>query len=349
MSRPAASAPVATTPAVFGKRWLGWLLESAPVAWLFDRLWRWKNRGRLPRFAAHPLRPKELTIEVTNICNANCVFCGYQFQGRRKGVMPFALFKQVIDDYVALGGGMIELTPVVGDALVDKGLEEKVRYARSQPQIGRISFITNGILLHRPRFEALVDAGVTHIAISISGLNQEEYERVYRVKAYATVIANLVEIAGSPHFRQVAFELGIRSDTLRAWRRSPDLARLQALGYTNFGNTALLDNWSGRISTAALPGTMMVRPPRQKTKPCWILYNSTTVLADGRMTACGCRDLEGTSELALGSIATQSLDTAWKDGRMEALRQRFRAGNPPDVCRDCRQYVPADEIPSDHP
>jgi len=349
MTHPAASASVAPTPTAFAKRWLGRLLESAPVAWVFDRLWRWKNRGRLPRFAAHPLRPKELTIEVTNVCNANCVFCGYQFQARRKGVMPFALFKQVIDDYVALGGGMIELTPVVGDALVDKGLEEKVRYARSQPAIGKISFITNGILLHPPRFEALVEAGVTHIAISISGLNREEYERVYRVKTYQTVIDNLVAIAGSPNFRRVEFALGIRSDTLRAWRHSPDLARLQALGYTNFGNTALLDNWSGRISTAALPGSMMVRPPRQKTKPCCILYESTTVLADGRMTACGCRDLDGTSELALGSIATQSLDAAWKDGRMEGLRQRFRDGNPPDVCRDCRHYVPAEVDPPQPP
>ena len=349
MTRPAAAGSVASTPTAFAKGWLGWLLESAPVAWVFDRLWQWKNRGQLPRFAARPVRPKELTIEVTNICNANCVFCGYQYQQRRKGVMPFALFKQVIDDYTALGGGMIELTPVVGDALVDQGLEEKVRYARSQPQIGKISFITNGILLQRPRFEALVEAGVTHIAISISGLNQEEYERVYRVKAYPTVIANLVAIAGSRYFHRVKFELGIRSDTLRAWRHSPDLARLQALGYANFGNTALLDNWSGRIATAALPGSMMVRPPRPKTKPCWMLYNSTTVLADGRMTACGCRDLDGTSELALGSIATQSLDAPWKDGRMEALRQRFRAGNPPDVCRDCRHYVPADEFPPDDP
>lgn len=325
------------------KRALGRLLESRLTSRVFEVAWNLRHRRSIPTFVARPGRPRELTIEVTNICNANCVFCGYQFQTRPKGIMPLERFRRIVDNYAALGGGMIELTPVVGDALVDKELEEKVRYARALPQIGRISFVTNGILLTRPRFESLVAAGVTHLTISLSGLDPAEYLRIYRVDRYATLIRNLEDIAASPAFSQVQFSLGIRSDTLRAWRQAPDLARLRSLGYTNYGNTMMLDNWSGRITTARLPGWMMVRPARAKKRPCWILYNSTTVLQDGRMTACGCRDLDGTSDLALGNIDQQALEAPWRDGRMEALRQRFRDGNPPDVCRNCRHYVPANE------
>ena len=323
---------------------LGALLESSSASRFFEGLWNLRNHSRQACFPARPTRSRELTVEVTNICNANCVFCGYQFQERPTGVMSLDLFRQIVDQYAAIGGGMIELTPVVGDPLVDKGLEEKVGYARSVPGIGRLSFITNGILLRRARFEALVAAGITHITISISGLDPKEYERVYRSTAYRTVIDNLVDIAASPLFGRVEFALGIRSDTWFAWRRSPDLARLKRLGYTRVGSMLFLDNWSGRIATATLPGAFLVRPPRRKKNPCWMLYNSITVLADGRMTACGCRDLNGTSELGLGSIHDQRLDSPWIDGRMEALRQRFRDGNPPDVCRDCRHYVPAREI-----
>lgn len=325
------------------KRILGRLLESRLTSRVFEVAWNLRHRRSIPTFAARPARPRELTIEVTNICNANCVFCGYQFQNRPKGIMPLERFRRIIDNYAALGGGMIELTPVVGDALVDRELEEKIRYARAQPQVGRISFVTNGILLTRPRFESLVSAGVTHLTLSLSGLDPAEYTRIYRVDRYAGIVRNLEEIAASPAFSQVQFSLGIRSDTLRAWRRSPDLGRLRHLGYTNYGNTLMLDNWSGRITTANLPGWMMVRPARAKLRPCWMLYNSTTVLQDGRMTACGCRDLDGTSELALGSIDQQPLDAPWRDGRMESLRQRFRDGNPPDLCRNCRHYVPAHE------
>lgn len=326
------------------KSFIGRLLEGRLVSRLFDFAWNFRHRRNIPTFAARPSRPRELTIEVTNICNANCVFCGYQFQTRPKGIMPLERFRRIIDYYTALGGGMIELTPVVGDALVDRELEEKIRYARAQPEIGRISFVTNGILLTRPRFESLVSAGVTHLTLSLSGLDPAEYMRIYRVDRYATIIRNLEDIAASPGFSQVQFSLGIRSDTLRAWRHTPDLVRLRRLGYTNYGNTMLLDNWSGRITTANLPGWMMVRPARAKHRPCWMLYNSTTVLQDGRMTACGCRDLDGTSDLSLGNIDQQPLDAPWRDGRMQALRQRFRDGNPPDVCRNCRHYVPAHEV-----
>jgi hypothetical protein len=72
-----------------------------------------------------------------------------------------------------------------------------------------------------------------------------------------------------------------------------------------------------------------MRPPRRKKNPCWMLYNSITVLADGRMTACGCRDLNETSELGLGSIHDQRLDAPWIDGRMEACYNGFVTATRP--------------------
>ena len=323
------------------KRLADGCLQSRAVSWPLEKLWT--LRRRVPTFPRSLPRARELTIEVTNICNANCVFCGYQYQDRPTQIMPLETFKMVVDKYVAIGGGMIELTPVVGDALVDKHFEEKVRYARAQPSIGRLSFVTNCILLTRSRFEALAEAGITHLTVSISGLLKEEYERVYRVDRYDTVIRNLTEIAASPLFPKVDISLGIRSDRIWGWKKDPDLKRLQALGYRKVGATAFFDNWSGRLTSKDLPGSMFVRPPRSKPVPCWQLYNSTTVLSDGRMTACGCRDLNGKTELALGSIFEQDLNAPWLDGRMEAIRQRFRDGNPPDVCRDCRHYAPANE------
>jgi radical SAM protein with 4Fe4S-binding SPASM domain len=325
------------------KRFADFCLQSRPVGWAFEQVWNVKNRRSVPIVNRVPDRPPELTIEVTNICNANCTFCGYQYQERAKGIMSLELFQRTVDNYAALGGGMIELTPIVGDALVDKRLEEKVRYARSLPQIGRISFITNAILLNKERFEALAAAGVTNIGISISGLNKEEYEKVYRVARYDTVIRNLTEIARSAAFSKVSFIIGIRSARPWSWRYDPDLHRLRALGYTSIGATVLFDNWSGRMKSADLPGGMFVRPLRSKRTPCRQLYNSTTVMADGSMTACGCRDLNGRTELSLGKIQDQTLEAPWRDGRMEKLRQRFRDGDLPDVCRDCRHYTPVRE------
>ncbi len=55
--------------------------------------------------SAMALRPFELHLELTNLCNANCVFCPYQFQERPKQFMPDTIFLKAVGDYVAVGGG----------------------------------------------------------------------------------------------------------------------------------------------------------------------------------------------------------------------------------------------------
>ena len=42
--------------------------------------------------AAMELHPFELHLELTNLCNANCVFCPYQFQERAVDFMPEEVF-----------------------------------------------------------------------------------------------------------------------------------------------------------------------------------------------------------------------------------------------------------------
>jgi len=38
-----------------------------------------------------------LSIETTNICNANCTFCAYQYQESTTGMMSMDLFHRIID------------------------------------------------------------------------------------------------------------------------------------------------------------------------------------------------------------------------------------------------------------
>ena len=47
-----------------------------------------------------------VAIELTNICNANCTFCAYQFQSRPQGVMSEETYRKVINEFADCGGGM---------------------------------------------------------------------------------------------------------------------------------------------------------------------------------------------------------------------------------------------------
>ncbi|MBI3999789.1 MAG: radical SAM protein [Candidatus Omnitrophica bacterium] len=285
--------------------------------------------------------PRGLGIEVANLCNANCVFCSYQYRQRPLQFMSQENFEKIILDYVRIGGGKggIGLTPVVGDPLLDRDLVRKISFARAFSQMHDIHLTTNAIMLTKELFEKLVDAGLTMMTISMSGFDPVEYKRIYRTPAYDKVLANLRAIASSERFKKCQVEIGLRTDSLFHWFKK-EYWELRSYGF-KISRNWFFDDWSGRIRQEDLSHFMFLRPERQsKRVPCWILYQSPQVLADGEVTACGCRDLEGTSELRLGNIHERSLAEILDEKKLEILRNRFLEGNPPDVCRDCKFYTP---------
>src|SRR5918996_37820 len=140
------------------------------------------------------LRPFELHFELTNLCNANCVFCPYQFQTREVEFMPDEVFTKAVNDFLTIGGGSVGLTPIVGDALIDPKFLERVKYLRSFAAIDRIWVTTNGILLDRHGIDEVLASGLTSITISTAGFDEEMYERVYRSKSYRRFRRNVLAL-----------------------------------------------------------------------------------------------------------------------------------------------------------
>lgn len=315
----------------------GAILFLISIRTLFNR----KTLDRSHVIEDAPLRPRHLSLEVTNLCNANCTFCAYQYQTRPIKFMPLELFKTAIDQYAAVGGGPLGLTPIVGDALIDKDLEKKVAYARSQPLIKEIGITTNAILLTRQRYESLVESGITRFEISMTGFDRAEYLRIYRNDSYEKIRANLLALSTSAAFKKCPVTLSLRTDAWLPFLK-PDYWRFKNLGF-KISSTFFFDNWSGKIQDKDLTGRMMIRPSVSKKLPCRMLYSGPTVLADGRITACGCRDVNGDSELIVGKIPQHSVTEAWMNGTMKKLRQRFLDQDLPDICKDCRHYNPVNE------
>lgn len=328
------------------------LVQAAFDSKLLSPLWDWAMRqsderlrrggwqSNYERFLQDPTRPVWLEIEVTNICNANCTFCGYQFQERKKQKMPGRFFEDIVRQYAEIGGGDIQLTPIVGESLVDPNFAEKVRFARSFPEIGKLLLTTNAILLSREKYEELVEAGLNHITISMTGFDREEYMRIYRKDHLPLILDNLRSISQSPMFKDCPVELSLRSDDFKAEKR-PVAEEFRRLGF-GVSKISSFDNWGNRIKGQDLSGSMLVKPNRaDKSIPCSVLYDGPMITVGGRMTACGCRDLNADSELYLGTFPETSIAAPYADGTVEAIRQRFRDGDPPAICRSCRHYRPA--------
>lgn len=293
-----------------------------------------------------------LSVETTNICNANCTFCAYQYQQRPTGVMSMELFERVIDQYCDVGGGPLSLTPTVGDPLVDPHIVARVKMARARPAIGSIEMTSNLIRLAHFTPGALIDAGLSALNVSTTGFDEEMYRRVYRSKMYPKVIRAIVDFAEANNAagRPVSFTISLRVDRpLAEVLATKDHRRIEQLvGTENIGVNHFFDDWAGKILQGDLTGNMRLRGGsalrrlafhlrRPRVSACTEMYSGPMVYWDGRVGACACRDVDA-SELIIGNVNQRSLAEIWFGDELRKMRADFLTPRCPEICQKCTHY-----------
>lgn len=283
-------------------------------------------------------------VETTNICNANCTFCGYRFMKRAKTVMKWDLYEDAILKFVSAGGGPLNFTPTVGDPLVDKLLLEKIEFASKYTLITGTFLYTNGILLHRFSTDRLLKSGLRRLAISTFIGSSEGYNLYYGRNKYSQVLRNILTV--SKRNRELGYPVHITlhlrvSGDKESWQKTTAYGEIAAnIGEDNIDYLETYDAWSGLIDEADIPvGTKLEKSMPLEEKmgaPCFELYRRVHVLADGKVGACVCVDLEG--EIEIGNIATQSLRDIWKGQALSAYRRKWVSGDMPKVCETCTRY-----------
>ncbi len=297
-----------------------------------------------------------LQTGVTNICNAKCSFCAYPKVVANKtlqtGVMTFEIFKKAVDEWAAIGGQWLDLTPVVGDPLVDPGLLKKVDYAVNQARIKSVALTTNAILLNRNDiYKKLIDLGINNIFISTQGASQEAYEKVYGVKHYPEVISGIRNLLEYNFKKGESASIVIRfrnSEKPSQIVRSKDFIEqikpfLSAKVRINF--TVDFDNWGGTIIEEDMSGFMKLRKlPPALALPCQSLF-SFVVRHDGHVRLCGCRLVRNDmDDLVVGDIHDKSLQEISKSSETWDIIKGFYFGKRPETCRACTFYRPVNRL-----
>lgn len=108
-------------------------------------------------------------LVVIRRCNLSCGYCNEY--DKKSDPVPFDILCRVIDRLVELGTFSLELTG--GEALLHPRLAEVLAYAR-EVGIPRRRIITNGFLLTPAIIQSLNDVELTHMAISVDGIEANE-------------------------------------------------------------------------------------------------------------------------------------------------------------------------------
>jgi radical SAM protein with 4Fe4S-binding SPASM domain len=263
--------------------------------------------------------PDIVQIESTNLCNAKCVFCPRDEMHRRQGIMEMDLFRKIVDECAALGITHVRVHNY-GEPFLDKQLVEKVRYAKAKG-IQEVGMISNGSLIDEDVARGMIDAGLDAINISVDASGKETFERTRVNLKYDDVIGNiktLVRLRGEAGKVRPKLILSfVRQDNsadeqrfIDEWKQIADKIHVTDL-----------HNWAGTLNAKS-----------DVQYPCYRLWQTFTVLWDGRVSLC-CADFDGRH--VLGDLRTSTIAQVWNSAPYRAVRRQHLEHGGPEICRSC--------------
>lgn len=129
-----------------------------------------------------------MRISVTDRCNLRCVYCMPE-EGvtpiNHSQVLSYEEILRIARLASELGIRKIRLTG--GEPLVRKGIEGLVRDIRALPGIDSMTITTNAVLLPE-KLDALIDAGLSGINISLDTLIADKFEKITRREGFEKVV-----------------------------------------------------------------------------------------------------------------------------------------------------------------
>lgn len=301
----------------------------------------------LPESATHYLE-----VHVTTRCNAQCSFCVYRKVVRAgtltPTVMDLGLFKKVVSEFGALGGTRLCLTPLVGEALLDPYLYERIDFALHEAGLQSVFLCTNGILLDRDdNFKRLVDSGIDELDISTQGTNRAAFEAAYGVDKYDTLIAGVAHLfeynksKGEPLRIRIRFRNSQKPSEIVASQDYIKHIRPYLSQRVQASFTVRYCSWGGTIQQHELPaGMRLSKAARHVNLPCVNLLQ-LAVTPSGHVRMCGCvMKHTDVDDLVIGNVELDTLEHIVRGPRALEVIQGFYDGTRPDVCSQCEMYVP---------
>ena len=139
-----------------------------------------------------PLR--SLRLSVTDRCNLRCKYCmpeqDYVWLPR-EDVLTYEEMATLTSYFTDLGVDRVRLTG--GEPLLRRNLPELIRLLLQNRRVTEIALTTNGILLAE-QAEALYEAGLQRVTISLDTLRPERFRQLTRRDEYARVMEGIESV-----------------------------------------------------------------------------------------------------------------------------------------------------------
>lgn len=134
--------------------------------------------------------PRQVYIEVTNYCNSLCSSCPLTYDHfhpiEPKHHLEWDEFRRIVDRFPNLERVVLH---GIGEPLLNAELPRFISHLKSLG--AEVLFNTNGILLDQEQGDALVEAGLDELRVSIDAVTADLYAQLRGVDALNRIIDNL--------------------------------------------------------------------------------------------------------------------------------------------------------------
>ena len=300
----------------------------------------------LEYFLEHPT-PFELCIDLTRACTERCVHC--YVPGFQNVFLPYEMVEKVLSEFAVMGGLKVKLTG--GECMLHPDFERIVALARAHDMV--ISVLSNLTCCDSAKAQAMKEAGVAVVQVSLYGMTPETHEAVTRVKGSLAKTLRGIEIlqkAGVPvqihcpvlkqnvpgidAVARYGRERGVKTTFDAVMMSRADHGCNESCGLSD----AELRQFIGAHED--LPDKLTVCPGADADEAvCEIGTSKICLSAEGKYYPCN-----GCYGLILGDCRNQTLAEVWNDEpikRLRALKMRDLS-----ACRVCPNRMLCAPCPS---
>jgi len=258
--------------------------------------------------------PQGIDLGSTNLCNAACIMCPHS-RLKKMGVMDFKLYKKIIDNASKLGIKSLTLS-FFGEPLLDKGLLEKIKYAKEKGMI--VAFYSNASLLTEKWAKDLIESGLDGITISFDGYSKETNEKIRKNLKFETTRKNVLGLINmrnklkkkNPSINLVLVELEENKNEIKQfyseWKEKVDGI-----------NIINMRNWANDLDKKGTKESFHFNK-KIKRYACGLIWHRMVIDWNGDVVLC-CDDWNHSS--VLGNLKKQSIEEVWKGDKLRNIKK----------------------------
>ncbi len=290
-----------------------------------------------------------IEFELTNICNAQCVFCPYPDMLRTD-----KKFMNMDDDVLAKSisrinqfkPSLISFTPTTGDTLLHPEWDRYISTVLEQKGIAKATIFTNAIKLdpeNAGKFVQLLEKDkkgkMSQLYFSFGGLDTETYKSLYKVDRFELVKENINHFLSLLKEKKMSAGIHIHVKLLKGQVFDPlkaqQLLNRHDYPFVYFSHSSFYFSNDGYKRNAIIDYYVDEQPV--KTHACAYL-NKTRFAADGGIWADGCviSEMPGDSSLKLGSA--DDPQSVIEDARKKIIDDWEKNQVIPKPCQGCTVY-----------